>query len=170
MIIEDDVCFECGDPALFYHHVVPKSLGGNRTIPLCDLCHSKIHDLDMTKHRTLVLAAMKKCKERGVLLGAKNSKCRNLTAEAAIIGRAKGSANRKKKSQNHWSFLRPILEEMIQKGIGSTFIAHKLNDMGYRTQRGSMWNKTYVVKVLKILELWQSYCNRGKNASVVEEL
>jgi 5-methylcytosine-specific restriction endonuclease McrA len=37
------VCFECGQPAGANHHVVPRSLGGTRTLPLCDDCHAAIH-------------------------------------------------------------------------------------------------------------------------------
>ena len=47
-------CFECGLPGEYKHHVVPRCLGGTRTIPLCGVCHSKIHDFtesDLTKMR-----------------------------------------------------------------------------------------------------------------------
>lgn len=36
-------CFECGKPAEHRHHVVPRSLGGTKTIPLCTPCHRKVH-------------------------------------------------------------------------------------------------------------------------------
>lgn len=36
-------CFECGEPATENHHVVPRSKGGGKTIPLCLDCHNKIH-------------------------------------------------------------------------------------------------------------------------------
>jgi hypothetical protein len=36
-------CFECGAIANCEHHLVPRSLGGTKTIPLCVACHSKIH-------------------------------------------------------------------------------------------------------------------------------
>lgn len=37
------VCFECGRPAEVDHHVVPRSQGGIRTVPLCSDCHTKAH-------------------------------------------------------------------------------------------------------------------------------
>jgi predicted HNH restriction endonuclease len=37
-------CFEYGDEAEYQHHIVPKSLGGKKTIPLCSECHGKIHN------------------------------------------------------------------------------------------------------------------------------
>jgi hypothetical protein len=36
-------CFECGAAAQHHHHVVPRSLGGTKTVPLCALCHGKAH-------------------------------------------------------------------------------------------------------------------------------
>lgn len=36
-------CFECGQPAEFDHHVVPRSRGGINTVPLCRECHAKAH-------------------------------------------------------------------------------------------------------------------------------
>jgi hypothetical protein len=42
-------CFECGREATENHHVIPKSLGGTKTIPLCTICHMKVHDLHNTK-------------------------------------------------------------------------------------------------------------------------
>ena len=43
-IVSKYKCFECGDDEnIVFHHVVPKSLGGTKTIPLCELHHSMIH-------------------------------------------------------------------------------------------------------------------------------
>ena len=41
-----NTCFECGEPAEFQHHVVPKSRGGTKTVPLCGACHGKAHFWD----------------------------------------------------------------------------------------------------------------------------
>ena len=42
-------CWECdAGPPLHDHHVVPRSRGGTRTVPLCEPCHGKVHDKDMT--------------------------------------------------------------------------------------------------------------------------
>ena len=37
------ICFECGEMAEYQHHVIPKSKGGKRTVPLCGVCHAKVH-------------------------------------------------------------------------------------------------------------------------------
>lgn len=39
-----NICFECGsDVNIHQHHVVPKTLGGTKTVPLCGTCHGKVH-------------------------------------------------------------------------------------------------------------------------------
>ena len=40
-----DVCFDCGSTTnIHYHHVIPQTLGGKETLPICGDCHGKIHD------------------------------------------------------------------------------------------------------------------------------
>lgn len=53
------ICFECDAPAVHQHHVVPASLGGRRTVPLCGQCHGLIHDHGgLLTTSTLTAAAM----------------------------------------------------------------------------------------------------------------
>jgi hypothetical protein len=41
-------CWECGGPPpLHDHHVVPRSRGGTRTVPLCEPCHGLVHGRQM---------------------------------------------------------------------------------------------------------------------------
>lgn len=66
-----DKCFECGSTEkIEYHHVIPKSKGGTKTIPLCLSCHSKIHGEHMLKLRNLANEArnktIKEKKEKGI--------------------------------------------------------------------------------------------------------
>lgn len=54
-------CFECNETAHHNHHVVPKSLGGTNTVPLCRSCHETIHQGKVVKknplnHRELIRA------------------------------------------------------------------------------------------------------------------
>ena len=62
------VCFECDAPAEHNHHVVPRSLGGTRTIPLCERCHGLVHDKRFTKISTLTknALAIKKAKKQRI--------------------------------------------------------------------------------------------------------
>lgn len=50
------------------HHVVPRSCGGTRTVPLCEPCHGKVHGTNMMC-RALTVAALRVKKSRGEKLG-----------------------------------------------------------------------------------------------------
>ena len=65
-------CFECGGCADCNHHVVPRSLGGTKTVPLCHKCHDLVHHgrpVRSTSVSELTKAALKKLKDEGVRLG-----------------------------------------------------------------------------------------------------
>ncbi len=54
-------CFECSsEKNIHNHHVVPKILGGTKTIPLCAACHGKVHDRDILRMSNLSKMARKK--------------------------------------------------------------------------------------------------------------
>jgi hypothetical protein len=59
-------CFNCnyyGD--IHMHHVVPKSLGGINTVPLCIKCHGIVHGRDFVKSRNLQRIGIEKAKMEG---------------------------------------------------------------------------------------------------------
>lgn len=58
-------CFECGKPAQHAHHVVPKSKGGTRTIPLCHDCHALVHDMERMTTAELTKRGLKKAAQEG---------------------------------------------------------------------------------------------------------
>ena len=65
-------CWECEIETehIHHHHVIPRSRGGTKTVPLCQPCHSKAHH--MKKNMTvsaLTKAALAKKKKRGERLG-----------------------------------------------------------------------------------------------------
>lgn len=65
-------CFECESYGeIDNHHVVPKSLGGTKTIPLCYKCHGLVHNKDFVKHRALLLKGVAKAKTEGKFKGRK---------------------------------------------------------------------------------------------------
>ena len=59
------MCFECEAKANHAHHVVPKVLGGTKTVSLCAICHAKIHGDHLLKTSELTKAGMKKAKDAG---------------------------------------------------------------------------------------------------------
>lgn len=54
------------DCPINHHHVIPKSRGGQNTIPLCELCHSKAHNTDM---KTLSSEGMERARLAGKVMG-----------------------------------------------------------------------------------------------------
>jgi hypothetical protein len=71
-LINKDKCFECGlDGELHYHHVVPETLGGTKTIPLCLICHGKIHNKKFVNYRELQRAGIERAKLEGKFMGRK---------------------------------------------------------------------------------------------------
>lgn len=71
---EDNIikCFECDSTEHIHkHHVIPKSLGGKKTIPLCEICHGLVHERNFVKQRRLSLEGIARAKERGIYKGRK---------------------------------------------------------------------------------------------------
>lgn len=65
-----DKCFECdGCVDLHDHHVIPKCLGGTRTIKLCAKCHGLVHDRNFLNHKKLQAAGIANAKKSGVKFG-----------------------------------------------------------------------------------------------------
>ena len=65
-------CFECDiEGELENHHVIPRSLGGKKTIKLCLSCHSKVHKSKFRRdtHSNLIKEAIQRTREKGTRLG-----------------------------------------------------------------------------------------------------
>jgi hypothetical protein len=61
-------CFECSAPATCEHHVIPRSLGGTKTVPLCGTCHSRAHGLageTWANHGTLTSIGQRRARAEG---------------------------------------------------------------------------------------------------------
>jgi 5-methylcytosine-specific restriction endonuclease McrA len=77
-LIQKGICFECASQEnIHYHHVVPHSLGGNETIPLCNECHGKVHDRKFIDISSLVKESLRKKKEQGLVLGRRKGTEKN---------------------------------------------------------------------------------------------
>lgn len=63
------VCFECGVQADHAHHVVPRVLGGTKTVNLCSTCHAKIHSPHLLRTSELTKAGLKRKREQGQSTG-----------------------------------------------------------------------------------------------------
>ena len=63
-------CFECGaTDEIHHHHVVPQVRGGTKTVPLCHVCHAKVHGLRRMNISELTRDALRAKKARGERTG-----------------------------------------------------------------------------------------------------
>lgn len=79
MRIDTNICFECGGTEYIHqHHVIPKSLGGTKTIPLCETCHGRVHQKDLVKFNNLAKEGRKRYVENGGKLGRKEGSAESI--------------------------------------------------------------------------------------------
>jgi Recombinase len=135
-------CFECNQPADHNHHVVPRVLGGSKTVPLCETCHGKVHQLTFTNHRRLVREGLAKAKARGVKLGQQNR------AILMRMARLAGERHRLEADTFVRSML-PALRDYQQQGLSLRAIAEDLNKKGTSTRQGGKWTATQLCRMLK---------------------
>lgn len=140
-------CFECEScENIVYHHVIPRSLGGKKTLPLCQICHDKVHRYK--KHRNISISNLTKqglirARQRGVKLGNPNLKVARIVARKA----------RKIAAKNFAEKLRPVFEELKKTSINSLRgYAKYLNQQGFKTAQGKLFAPQTVKNILKFLE------------------
>ena len=118
MFIRQDICFECeSTEGLEQHHIVPRSYGGKKTIPLCYRCHSKAHGNNKMRrnsnHALLIKRGLEKAKTNG-----------------KKIGRPKGS-----KSDDYFLKKHPEIVKCLKKGISIRKIAVITNSSSTTVQK-----------------------------------
>jgi hypothetical protein len=132
-------CFECGAPADHHHHVVPRSLGGTKTVPLCGTCHSRAHGLageTWTEHRTLTRAALGVKRARGERVG-ELPLGRTIGADgvALITNPVEAAAiNEVKRLRAEGLSVRGIADELNRRGVPA---------------RGERWHATTVQRLVR---------------------
>jgi hypothetical protein len=128
-------CFECdATEGLHHHHVVPRSLGGTKTIPLCERCHGLVHSKDLTSIGALTSKAMRaKLADGGYIggrppYGMRKDGDRLLADqhEQAVIAEAR-------RLRDRGMVLRDIAVHLAKRGylsrFGSPFTASAINAM-----------------------------------------
>lgn len=59
-------CYTCLGPVDHWHHVVPYSMGGDITLPLCTNCHAKVHNRKSISSGALIKKAKDKQQAKGI--------------------------------------------------------------------------------------------------------
>lgn len=130
-------CFECGEHARYRHHVVPKSLGGKKTIPLCDKCHAAAHG----EHGYWTVGDLvSETKQRQIAEGI-------FTGGAVPYGyQVKGA--KLVKDQEQQRFI-AWMRRCKQRGLSYTAIAAILNAMQVARAGEVGWYKNVVIRVIE---------------------
>jgi hypothetical protein len=125
-------CFECGSPAEVDHHVVPRSRGGTKTVPLCGRCHGRAHHTNRNMAPgSLIKQGISRCREEGVWVGRppygysvrRDGQLEEVPSEMAVLG---------------------VAALAREHGWTTERIAAALNRWGSRQRTGSAWSRARV--------------------------
>jgi hypothetical protein len=138
-------CFECGyTNNLHDHHVVPRSLGGTKTIRLCEKCHGLVHGRKLYT-TTLTIAALTKKRNQGVRISGRVPLGYKLADDGVgLVPDANGQAALAK------------IVEMHRVGYRVAAIARQMTEDGYQTSCGGIWRSATVAAVLNRQQKLQS--------------
>jgi len=139
-------CFNCGAPSSHQHHVVPRSLGGVATVPLCHDCHGKAHGKASGFRDTseLTRKALATIKASGVQLGG------------APFGweysdRIDSVGHRMLTPVPYQQALRSRILALHAAGRSSRKIAAILNNDGAIPNTGTQWHSKTVCRIVSAL-------------------
>jgi hypothetical protein len=133
------LCFECGQPADHRHHVVPRSLGGTKTVDLCAQHHASAHGLDektWIRHPELTKAALQVKRSQGQRTG-QVPYGKQLAADGVHL----------EDNENEQRVLVGI-RSLRDEGLSIRAIAERLN-LDSVPARGARWHPTTVARILK---------------------
>lgn len=139
-------CFECEKQAHHNHHVVPRSRGGKRTIPLCRKCHGLIHSMEMNEMARLAWEKRKKAGKRygTIPYGMKQGKTRLIKC---------------KKEQR----VTQAARKMRDRGMSCSEIAEALNLKGYTNRAGEPVTRQFVQR--RIRSTYDSNNTQGRRTA-----
>lgn len=132
-------CFDCGDKATHRHHVVPRSLGGTRTVSLCHACHGKAHGrCGFRDIATLTKSALDYKRAKGERVGGIPYGYQ-LAADGVHL-----EANPDE--------LRAVelVRERRAEGLTLRAIASRLEAAGYVPRGGSKWHPDTVARIVAV--------------------
>jgi hypothetical protein len=133
-------CFECAsDDFCVYHHVVPKSLGGTKTVPLCPICNAKVHSIKSINISDLTKRALAKKRKRGEITGGSVPYGYNLLDGHKLI-----------KNDDEQAVIKLIVD-LSESGYSLRKICRKLESLGYKTKIGNTtWAPSSIQSILYV--------------------
>jgi len=145
-------CLECDRPSEVWHHLIPKSRGGARTIPLCGECHAKAHHAGANMaHSTLTKQGLQRAKARGVKLGSARDGAWSGREHLRGFKKAteRSAVKRRAETDRKYAHLVPKLKELRTEGHTLDEIAHWLNNNGHVTRDGKVYTKPAVWRLFQ---------------------
>ena len=130
-------CFECGAPSDHDHHVVPRVLGGTKTVPLCERCHAKVHDREYMATGALTSAAMQHMRARGEYTGGRPPLGFELGDDGQLI---------RVETEQHAVVLARQLRE---NGLTLRAVAAELAAHGFVNRRGRVFDSKQVARMVR---------------------
>lgn len=130
-------CFECDSPGpLHQHHVIPRSRGGTRTVPLCEDCHGVVHGKDL-RISALTSAALRRMRDQGLYTGGRVPYGWRLTDDGELV-------------EDHGEQLViAAVREYRAEGLSLRATAARLADRGLMPRSGRNWSAKAVSTVEK---------------------
>ena len=153
-------CFECGsEEDIHHHHVVPKSLGGTKTIPLCSKCHSLVHSRDLTRSTNLIKEAHKARRRAGLVCGH------------PPYGFSRGANDElvaNPEEAKVWAYVEKLRQTPVGNKSGHSWraIAARLNAKGFKNRSGRDWNYRTLQELNKTKERYKLL---SKNSSLTNK-
>jgi len=141
-------CFECEKTEdqieMHDHHVVPRSKGGTKTIPLCCECHGLVHGKNMMNIGELTRRALADRKARGMRTGK------------IPYGFKAGEGKFLAIEESEIKVLRKM-DDLRSRGVSYAKMVVKLNDKGILNRHGRPWN------VRNLYLCYQGWCKDGRD-------
>ncbi|HEX4014551.1 MAG TPA: recombinase family protein [Candidatus Cybelea sp.] len=92
--------------------------------------------------------ALKAAKERGILLGASNPKCRRLTQQQRLKGAVASGKRTTIMAHEAYADVVPIVSDLRAQGKSLRAIAAELDARGVATRKGKTWSSVQVMRLL----------------------
>jgi len=125
-------CFECEKSEdqieIHDHHIVPKSKGGTKTIPLCMVCHGAVHGKNTMNIKTLTKSALQAKKKQGFRTGTIPYGCK-CEPDGRLIPCPEAQR------------ILAIVKSLRALGLSWRHIAVELNGKGLYNRKDRPWSK-----------------------------
>ena len=132
-------CIECGSATTYDHHVVPRSLGGTFTVPLCAYHHGLVHNKKAVDTKTLTQKAL-------LLKKAKGEK----TGGTVPYGFDVDAQGRLSPNEGEQDALKAIVD-LHGRGWSLRAICAEMEARGIKTKTGkTTWQPKVISRLLKV--------------------